>query len=219
MEYELDISVRRINRNMKELGLESVYKRKRYKSPKSPAVESTAPNLLDRNFRDKAPYEVVVSDLTYARVKSRWHYVCILLDLHNREIIGYSAGARKDAALVRTAFAAVKTNLSNIRMFHSDRGSEYDNQLIDDLLEVFDINRSLSLKGCPYDNAVSEATFKMIKQEFIYRHVFASLEELKRELADYVEWYNNERPHSSLGYMTPSEYKLKLSQKNCLDKC
>jgi len=210
-QYKLKVSLRRIRRIMKELGLESVYGNKKYKTPKDDPNESKIPNLLDRNFNDKSKLEAVVSDLTYARVRGSWHYVCILLDLFNREIIGYSAGARRNALLIRKAFAKVKINLMNIQMFHSDRGSEYDNQLIDDLLEVFEINRSLSLKACPYDNAVAESTFKMIKAEFIYRQTFDSLEDLERELEEYVEWYNNERPHSTLGYLTPSEYK-KLAQ-------
>ena len=206
-DYGINVSVRRITRNMKELGLISVYKTKKYRVIKGSTNESCVPNILARDFGDKLPYEAVVSDLTYARVRDRWHYVCILLDLHNREIIGHSAGPRKNAPLVRSAFAKVDVNLKNIQMFHSDRGSEYDNQLIDELLDVFEISRSLSLKACPYDNAVAESTFKMIKTEFIYRQTFDSLEELNRELDDYVSWYNNERPHSTLGYLTPCEYK------------
>lgn len=213
-DYKINVSIRRVRGNMRELGLESVYKRKKYKVIKGPSNDSMTPNILDRDFNNKAPYEAVVSDLTYARVRARWHYVCILLDLHNREIIGYSASARKDASLVRSAFAKVEGSLKRIQMFHSDRGSEYDNQLIDDLLDVFEINRSLSMKACPYDNAVAESTFKMIKTEFIYRQTFDSLEDLNRELDDYVSWYNNERPHSTLGYLTPCEYKEKWLKEN-----
>jgi len=75
----------------------------------------------------------VVSDLTYVRVGQKWQYVCILLDLHNREIIGYSSGAHKDACLVQAAFAKVRVNLAQIQMFHTDRGKEFDNSLIDEL--------------------------------------------------------------------------------------
>lgn len=208
-DHDVNVSVRRITHNMKELGLESAYAVKKYRPSKDKSNESEISNLLDRDFNGKAPYEAVVSDLTYARVRTRWHYVCILLDLHNREIIGYSAGMRKNAELVRAAFAKVPINLNRIQMFHTDRGSEFDNQLIDDILDVFEISRSRSLKACPYDNAVAEATFKMIKTEFIYRETFDSLEHLEQELADYVKWYNNDRPHSTLGYLTPSEYKEK----------
>lgn len=84
---------------------------------------------------------------------------CILLDLFNRQIIGYSAGAPKNAELVYDAFATVDTDLRNVKMFHTDRGSEFNNSLIDDVITTFHIRRSLSLKCCPYDNAVAESTF------------------------------------------------------------
>ena len=93
-----------------------------------------------------------------------WHYICILIDLFNREIIGYSAGRNKDTNLVSKAFASVKANLNNIQIFHTDRGNEFKNQAIDDTLKAFYIKRSLSMKSCPYDNAVAEATFKVVKQ-------------------------------------------------------
>ena len=70
-----------------------------------------------------------------------------------------------------------------------------------------DIERSLSHKGCPYDNAVAEATFKIIKTEFVWNETFADLKELKLKLWDYVNWYNHHRIHSSLGYQTPVQYR------------
>ena len=88
-----------------------------------------------------------MSDLTYVRVGTRWAYVCILLELGAREIIGQSAGANKNAELVHKAFSTVKGNLFDIQMFHTDRGSEFDNMLIDELLDSFQINRSLSMQA------------------------------------------------------------------------
>jgi putative transposase len=111
---------------------------------------------------------VVVSDLTYVRVHTKWHYICTILDLYNREIIGYSSGPNKDAALVRKAFASIDGNLNEIALFHTDRGNEFKNTIIEELLETFEIGRSLSMKGCPYNNAVAEATYKVMKTEFIY---------------------------------------------------
>ncbi len=130
-----------------------------------------------------------------------------MLDLFNREIVGFSAGPNKDARLVYEAFASIKHDLSKISIFHTDRGNEFKNNAIDGLLDTFAIKRSLSQKGCPYDNAVAEATFKTFKKEFIYQEAFDSIDHLKIELFDYVNWYNNHRLHSSLGYMTPADYK------------
>ena len=117
-------------------------------------------NVLERVFTQEQPLKVVVSDLTYVRVQRKWHYICVLVDLYNREIIGHSAGPNKDAKLVQRAFATIPYNLTKLELFHTDRGSEFKNQLIDEALSTFDINRSLSNKGTPYDNAVAEATFK-----------------------------------------------------------
>ena len=111
---------------------------------------------MKRKFDDREELDVIVSDLTYVRVNGKWNYVCLILDLHNREIIGYSAGRHKTAELVVQAFASIKYDLRKINVFHSDRGSEFKNQAIEKLFEIFEINRSLSKKGCPYDNAVDE---------------------------------------------------------------
>jgi len=157
------MSSRRICRIMKERGLTSAYTKRKYKNHNKDSNKSITPNLVKREFNDHKRLAVVVSDLTYVRVGSRWGYVCILLDLHNREIIGYSSGNRKDAMPIHSAFARVTANLSKIQIFHTDGGSEFDNVLIDDVLKTFDISRSLSLKGNPYDNAVAEATFKLIR--------------------------------------------------------
>lgn len=84
---------------------------------------------------------------------------------------------------------------------------------MDETLEAFDIKRSLSMKGCPYDNAVAEASFKIIKTEFVKHNAFETLEELQYELADYVNWFNKLRIHSSLDYLTPAEYRINTLKK------
>ena len=127
--------------------------------------------------------------------------------MSNREIVGHSAGPRKDSALLRAAFAALEFPISDIEAFHTDRGSEFDNAKIDEMLDVFGIERSLSRKGCPYDNAVDESTNKILKAELVYREMFGTTRELQVKLADYVHWYNNFRMHSTLGYMTPVEFR------------
>nr|WP_286641847.1 IS3 family transposase [Spiroplasma ixodetis] len=103
--------------------------------------------------------------------------------------------------------------LKDIEIFHSDRGNEFNNKMIDKLLLAFNINRSLSKKGCPYDNAVAEATFKTFKTEFINDRNFTSLIQLKLELFDYINWYNNIRIHSTLNYLTPIKYQAQMSTK------
>ena len=201
------VSRRRIGRIMKQEGLVSNYTTAQFKPQKDTCNESKTENVLNRQFQNREYRDVVISDLTYVRAGAHWNYICVLVDLYNREIIGYSAGEHKTAELVKAAFQSVKGSLEEIRLFHTDRGNEFKNQTIEELLETFHIERSLSHKGCPYDNAVAEATFKIIKTEFVWNETFADLTELKLKLWDYVHWYNHHRIHSSLGYQTPVQYR------------
>ena len=192
---------------MKKYALISNYTVKTFVVKKATSNEDNDPNMLEQRFNDKEELEVVVSDLTYVNVGGKWNYVCLLIDLYNREIIGYSAGKNKNTQLVKEAFLKVEVPMENIRIFHTDRGSEFKNGLIEEMLETFSIKRSLSKKGNPYDNAVAEAMYKVFKTEFIWNQAFQTLEELQLKLFEYVNWYNNIRIHGSLGYKTPIEYK------------
>lgn len=140
-------SRRRIKRIMNQKGLFSAYTCKKCKPRAAKASEAEAPNVLDREFDGHPPHTHIVSDLTYVRVGSKWNYVCLLVDLHNREIVGHAASGRRDARLVKAAFATLGFPLTDIDVFHTDRGSEFANSDIDDLLEAFDIRRSLSRKA------------------------------------------------------------------------
>lgn len=201
------VSRRRIGRLMNEIGLVSTYTVAQFKPHKSTCNEAPIKNELQRQFKQDEHLAVIVSDLTYVRVEKKWHYVCLFVDLFNREIIGHSAGANKTAELVYQAIASIQANLNDVKMFHTDRGKEFDNKLISEALETFGIQRSLSMKGCPYDNAVAEAMFKVFKTEFANGAHFSSLEQLALELDDYVHWFNNIRIHGTLGYLTPIEFK------------
>lgn len=206
------VSRRRIGRIMKEQGLVSNYTVAQFKPFQSKVNEEPVKNELDRQFDNQKELAVVVSDLTYVRVAGKWNYVCLFVDLFNREIIGHSAGPRKTADLVYKALASVKRPLDVIQMFHTDRGNEFKNKVIDEALETFSIQRSLSMKGCPYDNAVAEAMFKVIKTEFTNHAHFTSLDQLDLELDDYVHWFNNIRIHGTLDYKSPMEYKWMHTQ-------
>jgi putative transposase len=209
----LTVSRRRIGRIMNEQGLVSTYTVAQFKPHTKSCNESNQANELNREFDQAEEMTAVVSDLTYVRVNQKWHYICVFVDLFNREIIGFSSGPNKDALLVYQAFASIKGDLRKIGLFHTDRGNEFKNKLIDETLETFSIQRSLSMKGCPYDNAVAEATFKIIKTEFVKGRHFDCQEDLTRELQDYVHWFNKLRIHGTLGYLSPIEYKLEHLKK------
>lgn len=185
-------SRRRIKRIMNQKGLVSAYTRKKCKPCAAKASEAEAPSVLDREFDGHPPHIHIVSDLTYVRVGGKWNYVCLLVELHNREILGHAASGRKDSRLVKAAFATLGFPLTDIDVFHTDRGSEFANSGIDGLPEAFDARRSLSRKGDPCDNAVIEP---------------ADLGRLRREPNPCVRWRNEERMHSTLGYMSPVEFR------------
>lgn len=131
--------------------------------------------------------------------------------MSNRQIVGRSAGKHKNAQLVMDAISQISINLNSVELFHSDRGKEFDNHLLDECLKEFGNERSLSHKGCSYDNAVAEATFKAVKIEFVSNTIFNSLEQLRLQFNHYVDWFNYNRLHSSLNYQSPIEYKMNLS--------
>lgn len=201
------MSRRKIGRVMSRNGLVSKYTVKQFKVHKQTVNVSNTGNELNRAFDNQVLHDVVVSDLTYVNVGGKWNYICILIDIYNREIIGYSIASKKSAELVIEAFMSANINLSDVRLFHTDRGKEFDNKFIDQLLKSYDINRSLSNPGTPYDNAVAEATYKIFKTEFCDKR-FQSIEQLRMETFDYVYWYNHKRIHGSLGYVSPVEYRL-----------
>ena len=213
LEHGWIVSRRRIGRIMKEQGLVSTYTVAQYKPHKTASNDTPVSNILKRKFEQTEAKRFVVSDLTYVKVHHQWHYICVLIDLFNREIIGHSVGRNKDAALISRAFASVQGDLRQIQWFHTDRGSEFKNQKIDELLGTFGIGRSLSMKGCPYDNAVAEATYKIMKTEFVNQMNFQSLDHLELELFDYVNWFNKHRIHGTLGYMTPIQYRYATLKK------
>lgn len=200
-------SRRRIKRIMNQKGLVSAYTRKKYKPCAAKASEAEAPNVLDREFDGHPPHTHIVSDLTYVRVGSKWNHVCLLIDLRNHEIVGHAASGRKDSRLAKAAFATLGFPLTDIDVFHTDRGSEFANSDIDDPTEAFDIRRSPSRKGNPRDNAAIEPANRILKKELVYRRTFADLGQLRREPNPCVRWRNEERMHSTLGYMSPVEFR------------
>lgn len=203
----IQVSRKYIKNCMKKYNLISNYTKKQYKNHNKGCNEEKYMNILNREFNNKKQMSVIVSDLTYVNVKGKWNYVCLIIDLFNREIVGYAANKHKIVDIVLEAFSTIKYNLNKIQIFHTDRGLEFKNKAIEKLLKTFNIKRSLSNKGCPYDNAVAEATYKIFKIEFAYNRIFNSFEELKQELSSYVYWYNNKRIHGSLNYLSPIEYK------------
>lgn len=191
----MTLSRRRIGRIMAKNGWASKYTCKKYRIHVEKSNESRVGNELNRQFDIAQERKVLVTDLTYVRVKQQWHYLCVIVDISNREIVGRSVGRHKTATLVMQAISQIPMNVQSVDFIHSDRGKEFDNHLIDECLSEFGIKRSLSRKGCPYDNAVAETTFKAVKTEFVSNTIFDSLDRFRLEFDHYVDWFNLEWQH------------------------
>jgi transposase InsO family protein len=201
------VSRRKIGQIMAKYNLVSVYTLKSFKHGNSGSNKAETPNVLDQDFTATRPMEKLTTDLTYVKVGRTWHYTCLILDLYNREIVGWSVGPNKTADLVLQAMSSIPYDLRQVDIFHTDRGTEFVNRKLDDLLVKNGIQRSLSAPGTPYDNAVSERTYRAYKTEFVSEHKFESLEQLALLTRDYIHWWNNKRKHTTLGYLPPIKYK------------
>lgn len=132
--------------------------------------------------------------------------MCLPAGLADRGIVGHSAGRTRDAGLVLGAFATFDFPLTDVQVFHTDRGGGFDDTRIDEPLDVFGIKGSLSRKGDPYDNAVVESTDRLLKKELVYRNHCTTVGQLRRGPDGYVWWSDNQRLHSTLGYRSPKEF-------------
>ena len=205
--YEgVTLSRRRINRIMKRNGMASSYSKAAYRPRPARPNDDPAPNILAREFNGYAPRTHLASDPAYVRVGGSWAYVCLPGGLANRGIAGHSVGVRHDADLVLAAFAALRFPLDEIEVFHTDRGGEFTGERIERMLDVFGITRSLSRPGNPYDKAVVESTDRLVRKELIHRNVYTSVEQLRSDVSRYVWWYDHQRLHSTLGYLSPVEF-------------
>ena len=203
------VSRRKIGKIRANYNLVSVYTVKSFKHGTT-SNKADTPNILNQEFTATRPMEKLTTDLTYVKVGRTWHYTCLILDLYNREIVGWAVGPNKTADLVLQSILSIPFDLRQVDIFHTDRGTEFVNRKLDDLLVKNSIQRSLSAPGTPYDNAVSERTYRAYKTEFVNQHRFESLEQLALLTCDYVHWWNHKRKHTTLGYLSPIKYKEKV---------
>lgn len=168
------VSRRRVCRIMGENGPVGAYGGKRSRVHPGAADGADAPNAVARGLGGRAPRTHICSDPTYVRAGASWNCVCPLVDPCNGGIVGHSAGPGKDARPVKSAFATPSLPISGIEVFHTDRGSEFDDAEIDLMLEAFGIERSLSAKGRPCDSAVDESTDGIPRAELVHREAFGT---------------------------------------------
>lgn len=204
---------------MKELGLKSaITKQFKVCTTDSKHNLKVSKNLLDRNFTSTILGEKWVSDISYIRVNDKWNYITTILDLADRKIVAWtlSTNMTTENTIYKTWLKARKTrDIAENHMFHSDRGVQYAAHKITDIFKKSTkIKQSMSRKGNCWDNAVAESFFKTLKYECTNRYNFKSYLEAHIVIEEYINWYNYERLHSTLGYKTPAEKELEISIKN-----
>lgn len=202
------VNHKKVQRIMKELGLKSVVRMKKYRSHKG-TVGKIAPNILDRNFQAEKPNTKWVTDITEFKLFGEKLYLSPVLDLFNGEIITYTVGSRPTYSLVSEMLDKAFKRLSeeDELLLHSDQGWHYQMKPYQHALKEQGITQSMSRKGNCYDNAVMENFFGIMKSEFLYLSEFDSIDHFKQELAQYMDYYNHKRIKSKLKGMSPVQYR------------
>lgn len=208
----IPLSEYKVRKIMKQNGMYPVTEKK-FKPAKRGKVQGNYyDDSLKQNFKVEALNKVWVGDITYIKTILGWIYLAIVMDLFNREIIGYAINITADSELVKRALANALINTGGggpDTIFHSDRGIQYSSKSFQDMLLKHGIKGSMSRPGCPYDNACAESFMSTAKRECISRKEYATIEQVKQDLYQYIViFYNRKRMHRSLGYMSPVEYRL-----------
>ena len=173
-------------------------------------------NYLNQEFNTTAPDQVWVSDVTYFKCNNKQYYICAVIDLYARKIISYKIGKINSTQLVKTTFkiAYEKRKPSKSLIFHTDRGSNYISKGLNDYLKSLQITHSFSRAYVPYDNSVMESFFASLKREELYRKKYRSEKEFYKAVDDYIEFYNERRPHAKLQYKTPNQKEREYKEKS-----
>lgn len=169
-----------------------------------------APNLLKRDFTVNAPNKIWVSDITYIRTRDGWLYLAVMIDLYSRAVVGWSMKNTLSAQLVLDALnmARLRRRPEEQLVIHSDRGIQYACSAFQYELKKYKFRCSMSRKGDCWDNAVAESFFKTLKTELIQKKVFESISIAKTKILDFIEvFYNRERLHSTVGYLSPLKFE------------
>ena len=207
------INHKTVLRLMKLLGLKSIVRIKKYKSYKGENGK-IAPNILERNFKAEAPNQKWATDITEFNVSGDKLYLSPIIDLFNQEIISYELTERpvykQVHVMLKKAFKKIPNNTNLI--LHSDQGWQYQMKHYQYLLKEKGIIQSMSRKGNCLDNAIIENFFGILKSEMFYTQKFKSIKQLKLEIKEYINYYNNDRIKSNLNKMSPIKYRAHYYQ-------
>jgi putative transposase len=209
---------KRVERLMRSAGLQARRCRRFKVTTRSVSTHPVAPNRLDRQFHAEHPDQVWVGDITYLWTSEGWLYLSVLLDLCTRRVVGWAVSERLTAELVQRAlWMALGRRRPELGLLHhSDRGCQYTSALYREELERQGIEVSMSRRGNCYDNAVAESFFSTLKAELESYGHYRTRQQASSELFAYIErFYNGQRLHSSLGYLSPAEFEKRHQEKQC----
>lgn len=195
---------------MRDHGIKAKTRRKFRVTTNSRHRYPVAMNVLNRQFTVTAANHVWVSDITYLWTNEGWLYLAGCLDLYSRQIVGWALSERIDSELALTALrqALGRRQPPLGLLHHSDQGLQYAATSYQQLLTEYAIIPSMSRKGDCYDNAVMESFFATLKRELVVFENFLTREEAKAKIFEYIEvFYNRQRRHSTLGYLSPVEFE------------
>lgn len=204
-----DVGRYRVRSLMRRLGLKAKTPRRYRVTTDSNHKHPVAPNRLDRQFEVDTPNRVWTTDITYVWTLEGWLFLAVVMDLFSRQIIGWAMDARMKVQLVIDALAMAywRRKPAEGLLHHSDRGSQYACERYQRQLEQYEMIASMSRKGNCWDNAPTERFFGSLKSEYLADFRFVTRNEAKREILEYITFYNVYRSHSSLGYVSPMEYE------------
>ena len=216
LKKSIKISENTVAKYMNKLGLDARLKKKyKVQTTDSNHKSPIAPRLFkveEEGCLPKEPGKILAGDITYLRLgKNKFLYLAVVLDLYNREVVGWSMSRSLETGVILDALDAgmKKVGPDAEVIFHSDRGSQYASEAYRKLLKSKNGIPSMSRRGNCYDNAYVESWFGLLKREWIYRRQYFSERELRGLVFEYIEtWYNNKRSHTALDYRSPKEYKL-----------
>lgn len=198
-----------VARLMHEEGLKAKQRRVHYHSYKG-SVGKVVPNILDRQFSAAQPNQKWSTDVTQVDIKGKKCYLSPILDMWNGEIISYCISESPNLKMVTTMLKRACKKYPNTEhlMLHSDQGWHYQHKKYQDLLSKYHITQSMSRKGNCLDNAMMENFFGLMKKELLYTNQFKSIADFKRQLKEYIAYYNEDRIKLRLG-MSPVQYRSK----------
>lgn len=203
------IGLPRIERLMRENGIRARHKRRYKATTDSKHTLPVAQNVLERRFVPEAPNHVWTGDITYIATAEGWLYLAVVIDLFNREVIGWSIKPRMTADLVIDALSMAwfRRQPGPGVLFHSDRGSQYASHAYQAQLAAYGMCGSMSRKGNCWDNAPTESFFNSLKNERVHGVRYATRNDAMSDLFQYIAvFYNRSRRHSSLGYLSPTTF-------------